>query len=529
MPGLIAVVLIALLVGGSLVGLARHAGHIALVAEISRPYTWSIVGFTLWQATLSTAISVGLAIPLARALYRRPHFLGRQLLLRLTSISLIVPTMVAILGIIAVHGHNGWINTLLFSIGLDRRDYLYGLNGILIAHVFFNLPLVTRLLLNGLSDIPQTQWKLATMYGIRGINGFKLIEWPAIRGLVPGAAGIVFLLCFTSFAIVLSLGGGPRFTTLEVAIYQAIRFDFDLSRAVALSLIQIVICLGLAIVFFSRQGILQLQPEHAAGGHSTDLDGFYNGLFDGIVILLTAVFLLSPFAAVLISSLDSAGWSIVRHSSFWRSLTTSLIISLTAGLISTTVGLGIAHLVATLRMRKGAKWLAVGPEIIAMLTLLMPPITLGTGLFLLLRTYTDVISMGYFLVIAINAIFTLAFTVRVLAAPVYQQKFRFNELSQSLGITGLNQWRHILWPSLKRPICYAMAVATTLSAGDMGVIALFGTDRLSTLPLLIYRLLGNYHLQQAAVVAICLCTLCLGLFWLIEKLAKLPFSAGSHA
>ncbi|MGI9319422.1 MAG: hypothetical protein ACR2QW_18990, partial [bacterium] len=111
------------------------------------------------------------------------------------------------------------------------------------------------------------------------------------------------------------------------------------------------------------------------------------------------------------------------------------------------------------------------------------------------------------------------------------QQNRFLHLSQSLGIRGWNQWQLITWPTLKKPICYALAVSTTLSAGDMGVIALFGTERLSTLPLLIYRLLGNYRLEQAAVVALCLCALCLLLFWSIERLSgsAAPVRTQQHA
>ena len=234
MFGLLAVLLVAGMVLGSLVGLSLAAGEVDILSQLARPYIRSVIGFTVWQAGLSAFISVSLAIPLARSLHRQPRFFGRGLLVRLTSISLVVPSMVAIIGVIGVHGRNGWLNDLLVLFGLPRQDYLYGINGILIAHVFFNLPLVTRLLLNGLMRIPEHQWKIASQLGMSGWNLFRYLEWPTLRGLLSGAFGIVFLLCFTSFAIVLSLGGGPGSATLEVAIYQALRFDFDLSAAVSL-------------------------------------------------------------------------------------------------------------------------------------------------------------------------------------------------------------------------------------------------------------------------------------------------------
>ena len=83
---------------------------------------------------------------------------------------------------------------------------------------------------------------------------FRLIEWPTLRAAaLPGIAGLVFMLCITSFTIVLTLGGGPAATTLEVGIYQALRFDFDPARAVALTLLQIALTF-LAVLALTRLG-----------------------------------------------------------------------------------------------------------------------------------------------------------------------------------------------------------------------------------------------------------------------------------
>ncbi len=525
MLGMIAVALVGICVIGGFIGLIFESGSLGVLEQLSEPYILSVIQFTLWQASLSTFLSVLFAFPLARALHRRPRFFGRNLLIRLTSVSLIVPTMVAIIGIVGVHGRNGLMNDLFELLGFARQDYLYGLNGILIAHVFFNLPLVTRLFLNGLMGIPSQQWRLASHLGITGFNLVAKVEWPVIRGLIPGAMGIVFLLCFTSFAIVLALGGGPRSTTLEVAIYQAVRFDFNLSAAVSLSLIQIVLCVGLGCLFFSSSGEIKLQSEHRPGLYRSDADGLKGALMDGGVILTAALFLLSPFAAVVLKVLGGKGFAILAHPSFFQSLKTSVFIALFAGGIAILLALVIAQMIATLRLNYRHERTAIVPELIGMMTLIMPPITLGTGLFLLFRSVTDINTMGLTLVIMINALFTLPFALRILVPPVHQQKHRFERLSQGLGIHGLNQWRWVFWPCLRKPLGYGLAVTTTLSIGDMGVIALFGTDELSTLPLLIYRLLGNYRLDQAAVIAVALCLVCLMLFIIIERLIGGP---GNH-
>ena len=505
-------------------GLVVEAGQLALLAELHKPVTVSIIRFTLWQAALSTLVSVALAVPLARALARRGHFLGRRLIIRLSSLSLIIPPMVAILGIVAVHGRQGWINQLLVVAGFTRYDYLYGLAGILIAHVFFNLPLATRIFLNGLLSLPRHNWNLAALYGMKPGHIFRYIEWPLLRGLLPGTAGMVFLLCFTSFAIVLTLGGGPKSTTLEVAIYQAVRFDFDLPKAVALSLIQISICLILALVFFTGGAPFPLRPGDYPGIHRPDSDAKLPRIVDTVVIAATAVFLLSPLAAVLMKTLAPGGWAIVAEAEFRRALCWSLVIALCAGLLSCLLALAVCNFIISLRhSRRFAAW-AAAPEIVGLLTLLVPPITLGTGLFLFSHRvveHGDALSLGPLLVIVLNALLTLAFGVRILGPALLAERSRYAQLCTSLGVGGWHQWRYVLWPTLRHTIAYALAVTTTLSAGDMGVIALFGTDDLTTLPLLMYRLLGTYRLEQAAVVAVVLCALCFALFWLMEQLGRL--------
>src|SRR5690606_1240962 len=132
-------------------------------------------------------------------------------------------------------------------------DGIYGLGGILVAHVFFNLPLATRLFLEALDTIPNDQWRLAAQLGMGPWAMWRLIEWPVLRAALPGIAGLVLMLCITSFTIVLTLGGGPAATTLEVAIYQALRFDFDPARAAVLTLVQLALTLALLLAM-SRLG-----------------------------------------------------------------------------------------------------------------------------------------------------------------------------------------------------------------------------------------------------------------------------------
>lgn len=139
-----------------------------------------MVRFSFWQASLSALISVGPAIFLARALYRR-RFPGRTLLLRLCAMTLILPVLVAVFGILSVYGRQGWLASLFNALGWQWEFSPYGLQGILLAHVFFNMPMATRLLLQALENIPGEQRQIAAQLGMRGYAFFRLVEWPWLR------------------------------------------------------------------------------------------------------------------------------------------------------------------------------------------------------------------------------------------------------------------------------------------------------------------------------------------------------------
>nr|VXZ88707.1 thiamine transporter membrane protein [Klebsiella pneumoniae] len=167
-----------------------------------------MVRFSFWQASLSALISVGPAIFLARALYRR-RFPGRTLLLRLCAMTLILPVLVAVFGILSVYGHQGWLASLFHALGWQWEFSPYGLQGILLAHVFSICRWRPACCCRRWRTFPASSGKLppslacAAMPSSASSNG-------------RGCAGTFrrrradFMLCFASFATVLSLGGGLK-------------------------------------------------------------------------------------------------------------------------------------------------------------------------------------------------------------------------------------------------------------------------------------------------------------------------------
>jgi thiamine transport system permease protein len=326
---------------------------------------------------------------------------------------------------------------------------------------------------------------------------------------------LIFMLSFTSFAIVLALGGGPKWSTLEVAIYQALRFDFDIALGVSLAFVQIVICLGLVFFFSSTRREFRFQTTLQKSDSRPDVDRMSTRYIDTVIIGTSAVFLLSPLLAVVINAINPALPKVVLSTTFSHALMSSLIIGMSAALLSMLLSLPIAFLYKDLQSKRSAG-LGSLLELGSALILVVPPLTLGMGLFLLLRPFAGISELGLYLVVLVNGLLAVPFVLRILQPAIYASAQQVDRLSASLGIEGWPLFRLIYWPHIRKPVGFALALAATLSLGDMGVIALFVTQDLSTLPLLIYRLFGAYRMEEAAVVAMMLCLLCFALFWCIE-------------
>lgn len=482
-------------------------------------YLWRITRFTLWQAVLSTALSILFAIPLARALARRPHFPARTWILRLFAVPLGLPPLVAALGLLSVWGNNGVINRTLGEIFGTAPFSIYGLSGILLAHVFFNLPLAARLMLMGLERQPQEYWKNAAILGMGGWTTFRLIEWPAMARPAAGAAGLVFMLCVTSFTLVLILGGGPGATTLEVAIFQALRFDFDPPRAIWLAVIQIVLT-SLALLLLRLIGGEDERSQLLSiGNERPDATGRLGTSLDMVLILAGAAFVFAPMAATLVSGLAADFSRLIFRPALWQAIATSLGIAASAAALSILVALFLigARFAAPERPTTGKRVIDSLAGATGSLVLLVPPVVMGAGWFLLLRGGRSSILPPLAIIVTINAMMALPFVMRVLETAYRATLNRNGRLALSLGVTGWNRIRRVDLPALAKPLRAALAFAMALSLGDLGAIALFGNENLITLPWLLYQSMGSYRTTDAAGLALILGVLCVTLMIFADR------------
>ncbi|APO76752.1 thiamine ABC transporter permease protein ThiP [Rhizobium etli 8C-3] len=511
--GAISLAAIALFVGLAAVSLFFSGGSAAILGIVLDPYILRVLRFTMLQALLSTALSIAFAIPVARALARQPHFAGRVWIVRLMAVPMGLPVLIGALGLIGIWGRQGMLNSLLMKVGLDEPVSIYGLTGILLAHIFFNLPLACRLMLAGLERVPAEYWLMASGLGMRSGSVFQFVEWPAIRQLIPGIAGLIFMLCATSFTLVLILGGGPAATTIEVAIYQSLRFDFDPGRAIALSLLQIALT---AMILGAMAFIPRIGDEGLTEGRSIKrLDGKSPRarLADGLLLLIAVLFLGLPLVSIIAAGLDADLIKLLQEPIFWQSAGMSFAISLSAALFSIVLSMAMIrarHAIVSKRRRDVADRIffsAMGGA--SSMVLLVPPIVLATGWFMALRAFGDATRFAALLVVLINMLMALPFVMRVLEPAYLVHQRRTQKLAASLGITSLARLRFIDWPALKKPLLTALSFAMALSLGDLGAVALFGSEGFVTLPWLIYSRMGSYRTNDADGLALILGLICL--------------------
>lgn len=524
-PGAVALGAVGVLIAGAAGGLLLEAGtDWSGAADAFDAYLFRVARFTLWQAVLSTVLSVVPGIVLARALARQTDFPGRALIVRLFGVPLALPPLVAALGVLALLGRAGIFSDMLTALSGETWPGIYGLSGILVAHVFFNMPLAARLFLESLQAIPADHRRLEAQLGMGAWPAFRLIEWPAIRAALPGVATLIFMLCVTSFTVVLMLGGGPRATTLEVAIYQALRFDFDPARAVTLTFIQLA--LTCAVVFAAMRLGANLSGEanlsvSASRGVST---GMSERVWNGAILLAGALFVAGPMAAIVVAGLRADLWRLAGEASVHRAVLTSLVLALAAACLSVALSVALVSARRALELRRGggrAGGLEWATDQGAALVLVVPPIVIGAGWFVLLRhSGAGVFAAAPFMVVAVNAVMAMPFAIRAIRPAYDSASARHERLAAQLGISGWARLRLIDWPPLRRPLATGFAFAMALSLGDLGVIALFGSESVQTLPYLLLQRMASYRTQDAAGLALLLGLLCFALMAAADRFSR---------
>ncbi|HEY0034122.1 MAG TPA: hypothetical protein VGB81_12725, partial [Devosia sp.] len=453
-----------------------------------------LLRMTTLQASLTTALSIIVGMALAWSL-NRLRFVGRDLVIGLFAAAIVTPGMVVAFGLLAIWGRNGWINQASEALfGFSLGSPAYGLSGILLAHVILDGAFAARIMLAQLDAIPTNRLRTGQSLGLTAWQRFAVIDWPALRGSVPGIAAIIFLLAFTSFPIVLLLGGGPANQTLEVAIYAAVRQDFDLIGAVRLAAAQIAVC---SVVILAASALAPVPTSFGASIGSRWRDAWPARIVQWLVLIIAFVAFAFPLLSVLVDGVGSVV-QVAQRPTFWRATISSLLI----GGVSAILTLVMALTLASGRAATGKGYLRTLLGVPAFAYLAVPAVVLSLGFFLLVRHLGMAPEQAAPVVVVLgNSLLALPFAIATLGPPLEAIARSRGKLIRSLGLSSWRQFTLIELPLIGRELGVMLALAFCFSLGDLGVIALFGTQDFQTLPLMMFRALGSYRNNDAGAIA----------------------------
>lgn len=500
------------------------------VADLwQRPFLRSIIWFTIWQAALSTLLTLVVGLP-AAYLFAHYHFPGRGLLKAIATVPFVMPTVVVAAAFSALLGAQGPLNRLLVTLFTLERAPIHleqSLALILLAHVFYNVAVVIRLVGGFWANLNPRLIEAARLLGASRARAFWSVTLPLLRPSLLSASLLIYLFTFTSFGVILILGG-PYFSTVETEIYRQYITFLRPDLAAALSLLQILFTFALMSVYarWQQQTAVPLdfrpQQTNLRRPHSLGEKTAVAALLTGL-----SLFILSPLLALIWQSLvDRDGQFTLAYYRALPELRRGSVLfvpPLTA--VRNSVGYALLTLIlagilgiltTTLLARPGRwrKWL----DPLFMLPLGASAVTLGFGYvvtFGQLRT-------SPLLVLIAHTLVAFPFVVRSLMPVLLGIRPSLREAAAVMGASPSRVWREVDLPIMGRALLVAAVFAFTVSMGEFGATSFIVRPNSGylTLPIAIQRYLGQpgaLNFGQAMALSSILMLVCAAGFIAIER------------
>lgn len=522
---------------------AEAEAQTGLWQRLTRP-----LGFTFYQAALSTFFTLIIGLP-AAYIFGRFTFPGKSLLRVLTTLPFILPTVVVAAAFNALIGPRGWINLALmdlFDLTAPPLQMLNSLPAILIAHVFYNTTIVIRVVGSAWSQLDPRMEQASRVLGATPLRTLREVTLPLLRPAILAAGLLVFMFDFTSFGVILLLGG-PRFATLEVEIYIQAMHMLNLPLAGLLSAVQLVCTLVLTVAY-SRASLhlsVPLAPRLQGEGMGTlrSLRTWRQKLLAGVTVVLLAALLILPLAALGARSLvrleaDRVDRGVVnggltldyyrelfvnrRQSLFYvppiEAARNSLAYAGTTVLFSLTLGF-----LASSALARRARINAVLDPML-MLPLGTSAVTLGLGFIVVFnRPPFDPGSLPLLIPLA-HSLVALPFVVRTLLPALRSIPVSLRQAAAVLGASPWRVWWEVDLPIIARAALVSAVFAFTISLGEFGATSFLARPEYPTLPVAIYRFIGQpgaLNYGQALAMSTLLMVAC-GLGILLIERVRLP-------
>lgn len=501
---------------GNLLGTVFQANTVS--ATLGRPGLGRTVWFTVWQAVLSTVVTLLIAAGPAYLLHRY-RFPGRRLVLVAALIPFFLPTVVVGAAFLSL------LPDSLHSTPL----------AVIAAHVFLNVAVVVYVVGSMWEVLPTDLTGAARTLGAPPLQVLRQIVLPILRPAILSAATLVFLFSLTSFGAA-KLLGGARYPTLEVEIVRRATGLGDVDGAALLSLLQLAF-LGIVIAVSST-----LQRRAAVDLHGEARPRRVR--LTSRVTLVAAVFgalLATPLVALALRSVRLGGqWSVRGWTQLGRpqvrrgislgieplaALRTSLWFALLAA-----VGAALLAAITTLAIVALRRWgwaLDAGMA----LPLGTSAVTIGLGMLITFDTDPFDWRAEWWLIPLGHVLVATPFAVRSMLGAARAIPDDLRAAAATLGASPARAWWHVDVRALRRPMLLAAGLAATVSLGEFGATSVLSRRGNQTIPLAIDALLGrtgDLPQTQAYVLATMLMVVCATIVVMVDWIRPAATRPGSR-
>jgi thiamine transport system permease protein len=484
----------------------------AVWAVLSNPYYAERLRFTLYQALLSTLLTVLLGLPSA-LLFARFDFFGKRLLRSAFTIPFVMPTVVAAIGFLALLGPRGLLDANLRGT----------LSVILLAHVFYNYAVVVRIVGTYLGALGPRLVEASQTLGASAWRTLLRVTLPLAFPAILAAATLVFIFCFTSFGVIMILAPEPRFATLEVEIYRLTRL-LRLEGAAVLVVLQLVVVSLFTLVYTCLQA--RLAVPLSGGGRRLPRPTGYWKIILGLNMFIAALLILSPLLALGYQALWPQGGVVpslqnfsylaeaprsIRFPGAEGVILNSLRFALASMILSLVVGFAFAYAV----VRGGWRWL----DSLSLLPLATSAVTLGFG-YLIAFPWLRASALG--LVLA-HSLIAFPFVARSLLPALRSLPPNIVHAARALGSAPLSVLRRVELPLLLPALITAASFAFAISMGEFGASLVLTRPEFATIPVAIFDRLGRpgaVNYGAALALSLLLMVLTGAIFALLERVGQ---------
>jgi thiamine transport system permease protein len=482
----------------------------ALKSQSIRQVLW----FTIWQAALSTLLTLAIGLPGAY-LFARYEFRGKSLIQALSVVPFVIPTVVVAAAFYALLGPRGWVNLAamrLFGLEAAPIHFTNTIYAILLAHIFYNTTIVLRMVGDFWSHIDPRLNQAARILGANRMTAFFKITLPIIGPAITAAALLVFIFDFTSFGVILILGG-PKFATLEVEIYYQTISLFNLPLAAVLSILQLICTLAMTIIYTHlNRRLAQPLQLHSRRFTQKRLTTWKSRIFAGVVLFVLFTILITPLLALAMKSFTRlevgrgqpvelfSGFTLDNYrqltinridSMFYVPPTTAIGNSLMYATITVILALAIGMPAAWALSRNSGSYFNRILDPVLMLPLGTSAVTLGLGFIIALNRPPFDFRASPILIPFAHTLVAFPFVVRSLSPALRSIKPRLRQAAGVLGASPMKIFRTVDLPLIGRALIVAATFAFTISLGEFGATALISRPENPTIPIMIYRFISQ--------------------------------------